>query len=154
MKFVLHLEHLRYFQNKGFILFEQLLPHHECALLEENIISFIRSLAKHPNDSRWNADLFRSVPIISRIIKKRNLDRFAAELVHRQKLTLVSDILLETSQTIPEGKEDCHLLLHLSGAQQGQGIFFEQHYPEEMFPLKHQAKVLLLAFSSKGLPIS
>lgn len=154
MKFVLHLEHLRYFQNKGFILFEQLLPNNECALLEENIITFIRSLAKHSNDSRWRENLCRSLPIISRIIKKRHLDRFAAELVHRQKLSLISDMFLETNQPIPEGTEDCHLLLHLSGKQQGQGVFFSQSYPEEDFPLNSEANLLLLAFSSKGLPIA
>lgn len=154
MRFVLHLEHLRYFQNKGFILFDQLLPDHECVLLEENIISFIQSLAKHSNESRWNSDLFRSLPMISRIVKKRHLDRFAAELMHRQKLILVSDLFLATPQPIPEGKDDCHLLLHLSGKQQGQGIFFQQYYPEEMFPLEHRANVLLLSFSSKGIPLS
>lgn len=154
MKFVLHLEHLRYFQNKGFILFEQLLPNHECALLEETIVSFIQSLAKHSNDSRWIENLYRSIPMISRIVKKRHLDRFAAELVHRQKLSLINDIFLDTNQPIPEGTEDCHLLLHLSGKQQGQGMFFSQSYPKEEFPLDSKANLLLLAFSSKGLPIA
>lgn len=154
MKYILHLEHARFFQNQGFILFEQLVSPQECSLLEESILAFIHSLSRQTETSRWKTNLFRSLPIIQTIIKKRKLDHFAAELIHRPRLALTGDVLVQAFDPVPTGHEDCHLLLCLSGKQQGQGAFFTESLPEQTISLESNNLALFLAFSAKGLPIS
>lgn len=152
MRFVLHLEHLRHFQNHGSILFEALITPADCSLLETTISQFVRKISKNNLENvRWRESVFRSIPEISFVIQKRRLSTFAAELVHRPKLSLVRDYWLFPGEEIPQGNEDCQLFLPLSGRGCGSGIFFIGPYPQELYEWDNQAKSgLLLMFSFAG----
>ncbi|ANH78184.1 DUF5070 domain-containing protein [Candidatus Chlamydia sanziniae] len=153
MRFALHLEHLRHFQNHGSILFEALLTKYDCLELEVKLRNFVSKVSKNTQDIRWRGNLFRSIPEISLMIHKRQLSSFAAEFVHRPKLSLVRDLWVFSHEEVLEGEEDCTLFLSLSGASMGSGVFFVGPYPTDLCRLEPKATGLLLAFSSIGHPI-
>ncbi|WP_201456783.1 DUF5070 domain-containing protein [Chlamydia sp. 17-3921] len=153
MRFVLHLEHLRHFQNHGSILFEALVPLKDCFLLETTIRKFVNELSKNTNHVRWRENVFRSVPEIVSVVQKRRLSQFAAELVHRPKLSLVRDLWVFPGEPIPDGEEDCQLFLSLSGKSCGVGVFFIGPYPSSLYELEPKTSGLFLAFSSIGCPV-
>ncbi|WP_375793247.1 DUF5070 domain-containing protein [Chlamydia sp. 12-01] len=154
MRIVLHLEHLRHFQNQGSILFEDLVSTDDCFALEIKLRHFVESVSKNTLDVRWRENIFRSLPEISALIKKRRLDIFAANLVHRPRLSLVGDFWVFPEDEIIERDEDCQLLLSLSGDKVGQGVFFTGAYPTELYFPESGETALLLNFSSAGIPIS
>ncbi|WP_100934047.1 DUF5070 domain-containing protein [Candidatus Chlamydia corallus] len=153
MRFALHLQHLRHFHNHGSILFENLLTLKDCFLLEAKLHHFIGKASKNIDAMRWRENIFRSIPEIHAVVRKRHLDSFAAELVHRPKLSLVRDLWVFPGEEILEGEEDCMLFLLLSGNDAGSGIFFTGPYPSDLYELKKGTTGLLLAFSSIGLPV-
>lgn len=152
MKSVLHLEHLRHFQRQGSIVFEDLVPSEDCHALEAKLKDFIKTVTKNVEDPRWRKNVFRSVPEVVTLVKKRRLAAFAAELIHRPKVSLVEDFWVLPGEKLPVSTEDCQLLLCLSGRLRGQGVFFIGEYPEE-YSAQLQEPALLLVFSSAGLPI-
>ncbi|WP_348663897.1 DUF5070 domain-containing protein [Chlamydia vaughanii] len=154
MRFVLHLEHLRHFQNQGSILFEGLISFEDCISLEFKLRSFVESVSKDIQSARWRENIFRSVPEVSALVKGRRLASFAADLVHRPRLALVGDFWVFPGDEIPEREEDCQLLLCLSGDKCGQGIFFVGPYPTDLYLPQSGETALLLVFSSVGIPIS
>ncbi|BAE81435.1 conserved hypothetical protein [Chlamydia felis Fe/C-56] len=154
MRHVLHLEHLRYFQNQGSILFEDLVSTSDCFFLGKKIRNFVTSVSKNTLDVRWRENIFRSLPEVLTLVKKRRLDAFAADLVHRPKLSLVGDFWVFPGDTIADREEDCQLLLALSGERAGQGVFFVGPYPTDLYFPQVQETALLLVFSSVGIPIS
>ncbi|WP_139414253.1 DUF5070 domain-containing protein [Chlamydia abortus] len=154
MRFVLHLEHLRHFQNQGSILFEDLVSGNDCFALEIKLKHFVESVSKNTKDARWRENIFRSLPEVSTLVKKRRLDVFAANLVHRPRLSLVADFWVFSGDKIVGREEDCQLLLCLSGEKIGQGVFFTGSYPTELYFPQANETALLLSFSSAGIPIS
>ncbi|SPN73226.1 hypothetical protein C10C_0035 [Chlamydia serpentis] len=152
MRPTLHLQHLRYFHNHGSILFEALLTIKDCFLLEAKLQNFIGRASKD-NAIRWRENLFRSIPEINGVVRKRHLASFAEELVHRPRLSLIRDLWVFPGEVIPEGEEDCMLLLILSGNHIGSGIFFVGPYPSDLYKLENGTTALLLAFSSIGHPV-
>ncbi|WP_284442593.1 DUF5070 domain-containing protein [Chlamydia gallinacea] len=152
MKFVLHLEHLRHFQRQGSIIFEDLVSSEDCLALEIKLKEFIKTVAKDVQSLRWRKNVFRSVPEVSALVKKRRLAAFAAELIHRPKVSLVGDFWVFPGEKLPESTEDCQLLLCLSGNACGQGVFFVGTYPEQ-YSAQLQEPAFLFIFSSAGIPI-
>ncbi len=149
MKAVLHLEHLRYFHNHGHILFEGLIPAKEGLELEERLRAFVKQMSKDQADIRWRENMFRSVPEVGAVVKKRRLGLFAAELAHRPKVSLVKDFWLLPGEEVPYGAEDCQLVVFLSGERSGQGIFFiEELSHPDVSVLQKGETALLLAFAS------
>ncbi|AAD18208.1 hypothetical protein CpB0056 [Chlamydia pneumoniae TW-183] len=153
MRSALHLQHLRHFHNHGSILFENLLTIKDCFLLETKLQNFIAKASKTIDTVRWRENIFRSMPEIYTVVRKRRLDFFAAELVHRPKLSLVRDLWVFPGEEILEGEEDCMLFLLLSGDRAGSGIFFTGPYPSDLYELEKGTTGLLLAFSSVGIPV-
>lgn len=154
MRIVLHLEHLRHFQNQGSILFEDLVSADDCFALETKLRHFVESLSKNTLDARWRDNIFRSLPEVAALVKKRRLDTFAANLVHRPRLSLVGDFWVLPGDKLIEREEDCQLLLSLSGDRVGQGVFFVGPYPTDLYFPESGETALLLVFSSVGIPIS
>ncbi|QVE48891.1 DUF5070 domain-containing protein [Chlamydia crocodili] len=154
MRIVLHLEHLRHFQNQGSILFEDLVSADDCFALETKLRQFVESVSKNTLDARWRDNIFRTLPEVLALVKKRHLDIFAANLVHRPRLLLVSDFWVFPEDSVIEREEDCQLLLSLSGDKVGQGVFFVGPYPTELYFPEKGETALLLGFSSAGIPIS
>ncbi|AHK63022.1 DUF5070 domain-containing protein [Chlamydia avium] len=152
MKSVLHLEHLRHFQRQGSIVFEALVPSKDCCALEVKLKNFLKTVAKDTQNPRWRKNVFRSIPEVSTLVRKRRLADFAAELIHRPKVSLVEDFWVFPGEQLPKSTEDCQLLLCLSGDVCGQGVFFIGTYPEQ-YSEQLQGSALLFIFSSSGNPV-
>lgn len=154
MKFVLHLEHVRYFQNHGDILFENLVPQGVCLSLESKLKEFVHRVSKGKLDMRLRENMFRSVPDVLTVMKRYRLASFAAELIHRPKLSLAKDFWVGAEEPLPVVREDCQLFLYLSGERAGQGVFFTDVCPEITLTPHSEETGLFCLFSSTGFPIS
>ncbi|EPP34335.1 putative divalent cation-dependent regulator A [Chlamydia ibidis] len=114
---------------------------------------FLKRVSKNPTDVRWRENIFRSLPSVVSVVKKQRLLNYAADLVHRPRLSLVRDFWIFSGELVPTWEEDCQLFLCLSGGNCGQGVFFRDEYPASLLSLNEGETGLLLGFSSTGLPI-
>ncbi|AHH22957.1 DUF5070 domain-containing protein [Chlamydia muridarum str. Nigg] len=154
MRSVLHLEHKRYFQNHGNILFEKIAPVSDCKKLEAELKQFLKevAVAKDRYLQRWRENVYRSLPGVHAIVKKARLDRLAAELVHRSKVALVKDLWMQAEEEIFFEDCDCAVVLCLSGEKAGWALFFTGEYPQGVLGWDPKASVIILGFSSAGFP--
>ena len=154
MRAVLHLEHKRYFQNHGNILFEKIAPVSDCRKLEAELKLFLEevAVAKDRLLQRWRENVFRSLPGVQAIVKKAHLDKFAAELTHRSRVALVKDLWMLTEEEMQFSDCECAVLLCLSGEKAGWGLFFTGEYPSGVLEWDSGASAIVLGFSSAGFP--
>lgn len=154
MRAVLHLEHKRYFQNHGHILFEGLAPVSDCKQLEAELKLFLKEVAvvKDRYLQRWRENVHRTLPEVQMIVKRVRLDHLAAELTHRSRVALVRDLWVQKQEEIFFDDCDCSVLLCLSGEKAGWGLFFSGEYPQDVFNWGAGDTAIILRFSSAGFP--
>lgn len=152
MKVTLHLEHLRHFHKTGVIFFSDLVHVQACDNLKYKINKFLNYYDKQNKDVFWNEGLFRSIPDIADLIVKYQLGKFAAELIGKSPIYLISDIWLSSGKDIPDIENDCMIFLYLEGDACGSAIFFENHIAanEEKARLA-DAQGIVFSFSSYGV---
>ena len=151
---VLHLEHKRYFQNHGHILFEGLVLPSDCKKLEDELRKFLNEavIPKDRHLRRWRENMYRSLPEVQTVVKKAHLDKLAAELVHRSRVALVKDLWIQGKEEVFFDDCDCSVVLCLSKEKSGWGLFFSGECPLDILELNVKDSAIVLGFSSAGFP--
>ncbi|WP_213318500.1 DUF5070 domain-containing protein [Chlamydiifrater volucris] len=174
MRITIHLEQKRFFRRSGYILFEDLIS-------EEEGLVLLKGIRKHlkdkNNDPRFSQDIYRLLPEIVALLRKRKLGQIAVELSGRSSLALVGDLFVENAQqgsfysissdegssndvlslsgklqrTLKSDSADCYLVLYLNSLEHKCcGIYFSDSLPENMSFLLPGEAALCLAFSDRG----
>ena len=146
MRFTVSPEQLKFFHLNGYLELEELISEQEASVLITSIKGIKTKSPGYPEEN-----LFRSIPQIANLARKRGWGRIAAELLHKRPLRLKFDKFFSTTPVTLEPLEDnsCGILVNLDTKK---AIFFRQSpFPENLYN-STQNCYLLLVVTSNFLP--
>lgn len=120
MRFTASSEQLRFFKMEGSLELEDLLTEEEALSLRASINRIKIRTPGYPEEN-----LFRSLPLISSLARKRGWGQIAYELIHKKPLRIAYDKFFPSQPTFTEilDTHSCGLILELATRK---GIFFKQ----------------------------
>lgn len=126
MRYAVSSEQIRFFHQNGFLELEDVLTLHDAHSLLSSIKLILK---KSPGYSQEN--LYRSIPLVLALAKKRGWGEIVAELIKKKPLRIFADRYFapdtELRVQITLDEESCGILLNLS---KGTGLFFKEKFPE------------------------
>jgi hypothetical protein len=140
-------EQQKYFLKEGYIEFEELILKEQAAEALQLIKESLRNLPGYPAQQ-----LFKTVPFLLQLIKKRGLASFAFEALRKKPLRLLQDQFFSTPPSrISLERGECGLLLYLNSEKSGHGLYFLNDLPMQEVKGEGASAYLLFVFSDKNL---
>lgn len=121
MRFSVTTEHLKHFYQEGYLELEELLSEGEASTLVKEIGLALQKAPGYPP-----TQFYRSIPLITKLAKKRGWGEIAAGLIKQKPLRLLSDTFFSASPSLPTALDstECGVLVNLTRRT---GIFFQKN---------------------------
>lgn len=142
MRFTVSAEQIKFFQTEGYLALENLLTKEEAASLLAAISSIKSKSPGYPEEN-----LFRSIPMIATVARKRRWGEIAFSLIQKKPLRIAYDKFFSSKPTFLNTLDEygCGLILNLN---EYSGLFFKNHFPSNLSSNRY----LLLILTSNHLP--